>query len=48
MREYLTSLGGYPQEGSYLDKILKRHEIDLDAAPVWSRDAAVEDDRKVA
>jgi hypothetical protein len=42
VREYLTSLGGFPQEGSYLDLLLKKHRIDLDAAPVWSRDAAAQ------
>lgn len=40
VREYLTSIGGHPQEGSYLDIILKKHRIDLEAAPVWSRDGA--------
>jgi len=49
VREYLASLGGYPQKGSYLDRILTQHEIDVDAYPVWSRDdAASPDATKVA
>lgn len=37
VREYLTSLGGMPEPGSYLDGLLRTHAIDVDAAPVWSR-----------
>ncbi|MEI4261671.1 hypothetical protein [Roseovarius sp. D0-M9] len=38
VREYLSSIGGYPQIGSYMDKILKKHEIDVISSPVWSRE----------
>jgi len=38
VREYLHATGGLPQPGSYMDKILKKHEIDVEAAPVWSRE----------
>lgn len=38
VREYLHSLGGLPQEGSYFDMLLKKHRIDVAAAPVWSKE----------
>lgn len=38
VREVLSAMGGMPQEGSYLDGLLKKHLIDVGAAPVWSRE----------
>ena len=37
VREFLSSRGGLPEEGSYFDMLLKKHRIDTDAAPVMSR-----------
>lgn len=42
VREILSSLGGMPEPGSYLDHLLAKHGIDVAAAPVWSREAAAE------
>ena len=43
VREYLTAIGGRPPEGSYMDIVLKKHKIDLEAAPVWSREDKLEE-----
>lgn len=37
VREFLSSLGGLPEEGSYMETLLKKHNIDTEAAPVFSR-----------
>ena len=38
VREFLSNRGGLPGEGSYFDMLLKKHNIDTDAAPVMSRE----------
>ncbi|WP_245306358.1 hypothetical protein [Roseovarius aestuariivivens] len=42
VREFLSSLGGMPEERSWMDEILKKHKIDCDAAPVLSREEKAE------
>lgn len=43
VREALVSLGGLPEPDSYLEGLLKKHEIDVTAAPVWSRDEVAQE-----
>jgi len=38
VRQFLWNNGGSPEPDSYLDMLLKRHDIDTAAAPVFSRD----------
>jgi len=37
VREFLSDIGGMPEPNSWMDQILKKHEIDCEAAPVLSR-----------
>jgi hypothetical protein len=38
VREFLSDIGGMPEPDSWMDGILKKHNIDCDAAPVLSRE----------
>ena len=37
VREFLSTNGGMPEPGSWMDEMLAKHRIDCDAAPVLSR-----------
>ena len=37
VRELLSDIGGLPEPGSYMDGLLKKHKVDTDAAPVFTR-----------
>lgn len=38
VREFLSKIGGMPEEGSWFEKALEKHNIDCEAAPVLSRE----------
>ncbi|MEQ9258480.1 MAG: hypothetical protein RIG84_05230 [Roseovarius sp.] len=46
IKERLASMGGAPEEGSYMDTILRKHGVDMAAAPVFTRKERAE--RKAA
>lgn len=42
VREFLSKQGGMPEEGSWMEHILNKHNIDCEAAPVLSREEKAE------
>ncbi|MGA9436389.1 MAG: hypothetical protein WBV62_19335, partial [Roseobacter sp.] len=34
IKQFLAGIGGAPEPGSYIDSVLKKHKIDIEAAPV--------------
>ncbi len=38
VRQFLSTIGGVPEPGSYMEKLLEKHNIDTAAAPIFTRE----------